>query len=57
MNIIGFVVSLVIFVLGFYVMGSAFYVTGAEFPVFIGGILLSSLGLFIPVHILKRINS
>ena len=56
MNIIGFVISLVLFVLGFYVMGSAFYVTGAEFPVFIGGILLSSLGLFIPVHILKRID-
>lgn len=56
MNIIGFVVSLVLFVLGFYVMGSAFYVVGAEFPVFIGGILLSSLGVFIPIHILKRID-
>ena len=57
MNIIGFVVSLALFVLGLYIMGSAFYVTGAEFPVFIGGILVTSLGLFIPVHILKRINS
>ena len=56
MNIIGFVVSLALFVLGFYIMGNAFYVVGAEFPVFIGGILCSSLGLFIPAHILKRID-
>lgn len=56
MNIIGFVISLVLFVLGFYIMGSAFYVTGAEYLVFIGGIVCSSLGLIIPVHILKRID-
>ena len=56
MNIIGFVISLVLFVLGFYIMGSAFYVTGAEYLVFLGGILCSSLGLIIPVHILKRID-
>ena len=56
MNIIGFVVSLVLFVAGFYIMGSAFYVTGFETAVFIGGILVTSLGLLIPVHILKRID-
>ncbi len=56
MKIIGFVVSLVLFVLGFYIMGNAFYVEGAEFPVFIAGILVTSFGLFIPVHILKRID-
>ena len=56
MNIIAFVVSLALFVLGFYIMGSAFYVTGAEFAVFIGGILVSSIGVFIPIHILKRID-
>jgi hypothetical protein len=55
-KIIGFVVSLVLFVLGFYIMGNAFYVIGAEFPVFLGGTLVTSLGLFIPVHILKRID-
>jgi len=55
-NIIAFVVSLALFVLGFYIMGSAFYVTGAEFAVFIGGILVSSIGVFIPIHILKRID-
>ncbi len=56
MNIIGFVVSLVLFMAGFYIMGSAFYVVGLEAPVFFAGILCSSLGLFIPVHILKRID-
>ena len=56
MKIIGVVVSLALFVLGLYIMGEAFYVEGAQFPVFIGGILVSSLGVFIPVHILKRID-
>lgn len=56
MNIIAFVFSLALFVAGFYVMGSAFYVVGLEAPVFFAGIICSSLGLFIPVHILKRID-
>ncbi len=56
MKIIAFVISLVAFVLGLYVMGSAFYVPGFEGVVFIGGILLSSLGLAIPVHVLKRVD-
>jgi len=55
-NIIGFLVSLVLFIGGFYLMGSAFYVTGFEAVVFFAGIVCSSLGLFIPVHILKRID-
>ena len=56
MNIIAFVISLILFVGGFYVMGEAFYVVGAEYPVFIAGILLSSLGVAIPIHVLKRID-
>ena len=56
MNIIAFVISLVLFVAGFYIMGSAFYVTGAEGFVFVAGILCTSLGLAIPVHVLKRID-
>lgn len=56
-NIIGFVISLVLFVAGFYIMGSAFYVTGFEAAVFIGGILVSTIGLMIPIHILKRIDA
>lgn len=56
MNIIAFVISLALFVGGLYMMGSAFYVVGAEYPVFIGGILVSSLGVAIPIHVLKRID-
>ena len=57
MNIIAFVISLVLFVGGFYVMGSAFYVTGLETLVFLAGILICSIGVMIPIHVLKRIDS
>ena len=56
MNIIAFIVSLLLFVAGFYVMGSAFYVTGAESITFFAGLLCTSLGIFIPIHVLKRID-
>ncbi|MEP6478601.1 MAG: hypothetical protein ABJB03_04370 [Rhodoglobus sp.] len=56
MNIIAFVISLVLFVGGFFVMGNAFYVTGFEGPVFFAGILVTFLGVFIPIHVLKRID-
>ena len=56
MKIIGFVVSLALFIGGFYVMGSAFYVPGYEAAVFFLGILCSTLGFAIPVHVLKRID-
>ncbi len=55
-NIVAFIISLALFVAGFYVMGSAFYVEGAEFAVFMGGILMTCLGVFIPIHVLKRID-
>ncbi|MGX5680083.1 hypothetical protein [Schumannella luteola] len=56
MKIIAFIVSLAIFVAGLYLMGSAFYVPGWEAVVFFGGILAASLGLAIPVHVLKRVD-
>lgn len=37
-------------------MGSAFYVPGWEYLVFLAGILCSSLGVAIPVHVLKRVD-
>jgi hypothetical protein len=55
-NIIAFVISLVLFVGGFYIMGSAFYVEGLETLVFLAGIMCTSLGFIIPVHVLKRID-
>ena len=56
MNIIVFLISLVLFVGGFWVMGSAFYVPGIESLVFFLGILCSAAGIFIPIHLLKRID-
>ena len=55
-NIVAFIISLGLFVGGLYVMGSAFYVEGAEFVVFMAGLLASCLGVFIPIHVLKRID-
>ncbi|MCY7413388.1 MAG: hypothetical protein LH471_10205 [Salinibacterium sp.] len=57
MNIIGFVVSLALFVGGFYLMGSAFYVPGFELVLFLSGIFASTLGVIIPIHVLNPIDS
>ncbi len=57
MKIIGFVVSLIVFIGGLYVLGLAFTLPGYELPTFLGGILLSSIGIAIPVHVLKRIDA
>ena len=56
MKLIAFLVSLALFVAGLYIMGSAFYVPGFEAPLFIGGILVTSAGLALPVHVLKRVD-
>lgn len=56
MNILGFVVSFALFVGGIYIMGSAFYVPGVEYLVFMAGILCTSLGVFLPIHLLKRVD-
>ncbi|MBH0053892.1 MULTISPECIES: hypothetical protein [unclassified Salinibacterium] len=57
MNIFGFVISFVLFVGGIYMMGEAFYVEGLESVVFIGGLLVTTLGVFIPIHVMKRVDS
>jgi len=54
--IIGFIVSIGLFVGGIYVMGSAFYVPGLELVVFLAGMFASIIGVFIPIHVLKRID-
>ncbi len=56
MNVIAATISLVLFVGGIWVMGSAFYVPGLEPILFLGGILMSTLGIAIPVHVTKRID-
>ena len=57
MKIIGFIVSLALFVGGIYLMGEAFNVKGLETLVFIGGILVTTIGCAIPVHLMKRIDA
>ena len=56
MKLIAFLVSLALFVGGIYLMGSAFYVPGFEGVLFVAGILITTAGLFVPVHILKRVD-
>lgn len=57
MNGIGFVVSFALFVLGLYLMGIAFDVAESLGMVtFVGGLLAVSAAVFIPVHIMHRID-
>lgn len=53
---IAFLVSLALFIGGLYLMGMAFTVEGLESVLFIAGILITSLGIVIPVHVLKRVD-
>jgi cytochrome b subunit of formate dehydrogenase len=55
MNVIAFLVAFALFVAGLVMMGYAFYVEGFELVMFLGGILVSSLAVAIPIHVLKRI--
>lgn len=57
MKLIAFLVSLALFVGGIYLMGSAFFVPGLEAVLFVAGILITTAGLFVPVHILKRVDN
>ena len=57
MNGIGFVVSFALFVLGIYLMGIAFDVAeNLGMVTFAGGLFAMAAGIFIPVHILHRIE-
>lgn len=57
MKIIGFVASLVFFLAGIYLFALAFQIPGYEMLVFIGGILLITVGVAIPMHLMKRIDA
>lgn len=57
MNVIAFIVSIVLFLLGMFLMGSAFAVPEAvRLLVFLGGILITTIGIMIPIHVMKRLN-
>ena len=57
MNVIAFVVSLALFVGGLFLMGYAFTATGFELVMFFGGILVTTAGVFIPIHVMKRVDA
>ena len=57
MNVVAFIVSLALFVGGLFIMGESFNVIGAQGVVFFVGILVTAAGVFIPIHILKRIDA
>jgi len=57
MNIIAFVISLALFVGGLLMMGYSFYAEGIQGIVFVGGILVTSAGIALPIHVLKRIDA
>ena len=57
MNVIAFIVSLALFVGGLFIMGESFNVIGAQGVVFFVGIIVTLAGVFVPIHILKRIDA
>lgn len=57
MNAFGFVISFALFVFGLYLMGIAFDVAeNMGLVTFSAGLLVVSAGVFIPVHIMHRID-
>ncbi|GAB2462198.1 hypothetical protein HD599_000944 [Conyzicola lurida] len=56
MNVIAFVVSLGLFVGGILLMGYSFTIEGFELLSFFAGLLITSLGVAVPIHVLKRID-
>ncbi|MCU1468932.1 MAG: hypothetical protein JWQ39_81 [Glaciihabitans sp.] len=52
MNVFGFIIAFVIFVAGLVLFGFAFTVPSFEAVMFVGGIILVSISLAIPFHIL-----
>lgn len=64
MHIIGFLVGIVLFVGGIVILGYSFEPLGFLLPfgfdpriaLFLGGIIVSSIGLAVPFHVMKRID-
>lgn len=57
MNVIAFIVSFALFIGGIFLMGESFTVEGAQGIVFFVGLLVTTLGIMLPIHILKRIDA
>jgi hypothetical protein len=49
-----FAISFLLFLVGMYLFALAFVVTSFQGLIFVAGILVISLAIFIPVHILRK---
>lgn len=56
MHILAFVVSFAIFIVGIFLFGHAFEVTEFNGIWFFAGIVAVSVGVALPIHVLKRID-
>ena len=57
MNVVAFIISFALFIGGLFLMGESFTATGYEGVVFFAGILITTLGVMIPIHVLKRLDA
>jgi len=57
MNIVAFIISLALFVGGLFIMGAAFALPSLQGLVFFAGIIVTSLGIAVPIHLMKRIDA
>ncbi|MDM4764178.1 hypothetical protein QT381_14300 [Galbitalea sp. SE-J8] len=55
MNVLGFLVSIVLFFVGIFLLGQAFVVEAGQAYVFLGGVLVISIAFALPIHLYKRI--
>jgi hypothetical protein len=46
-----FIVALLLFLLGMFILGISFSVVGFQAVLFVGGILLISLAMALPIHL------
>ena len=56
MNIVAFIIAFALFLGGMALFAFAFYIEGFELLSFFAGILITSAGVALPIHVLKRID-
>jgi di/tricarboxylate transporter len=56
MNIVAFIVSALLFVVGVYLMGASFAVSGWEMLIFFLGIIAVTAAFFIPVQVIGALE-
>lgn len=53
LTIVAFLLSFGLFIGGIFLLGRSFSVPGAEFALFAGGLIMSTLGIMVPMHVLR----